>query len=141
MRIPNQEQIEAEGAKLLEERNELIKNFAPEDQEKFRIVDEVVEKLKAAGIIYFLFPYLPTKQGYNDFWQHNSFVELLAFDEKGAFQEKEISKINCAFLSAFFHTFQDVHGGDIIEFTKFLISAILTHADNIDKESRRDDKK
>lgn len=132
MKIPNQEQLEAEHAAVIAERDALIARISPEEGEKFVVVEECLKKLKDAGLIFFFYPYLPVEYGGSDFWQFNSLSEI-AFDEKGIFCPGSLSDINCSFLSAVFATFKTAHGGDIIHFTKLMLSAMIHHAESVEK--------
>jgi hypothetical protein len=54
----NSEQHEAIQAEANRKMEEMIKTLPLEDQEKYRVVFEVNEKLKAANIAFYLFPLL-----------------------------------------------------------------------------------
>lgn len=105
MSVPiNQEHKEAEQLVINKERDAFIKTLPKKERAKFVAISEAVETLRKAGVLFYLFPYLPSTEykGKKQVWQWNSLGALMKYDDAGKPQASAIEE-NKQFHEAFFY--------------------------------------
>lgn len=99
----NKEHKEAEQAFADEGRDKFVSTLSLGDQKKFKAITKAVEILLEAGILFYLFPMLPSYafRGKNQVWQWNSLMFATEFDSSDKPTEKSSEK-NAIYHEAFF---------------------------------------
>lgn len=90
---PNKEQLEAIEAQNRKSRLEFMLTLSPEDQLKFQAIEQAEEILKAAGVKYYLFPYLPTKFKKEACWLYHSLTAVGKTDDNGNINYKDFAEV------------------------------------------------
>lgn len=124
--ILNQEHIEARQAEVTEKNRLLKEKMSPEDQAKFKIVEDAVADLESKGIVFYLFAWLPnpTSPDKNSMMQYNDLSTVVGFDEKGNIKQ-EVAIINESLLYSTWNIFGQSHQGDYALWTGVQYGAIL----------------
>jgi hypothetical protein len=86
----NQEHFEAEQLSVNQKRDNFIQNLPEKEREKFKTVEQAAKMMVDAGVIFYLFPFLPTTTNphIQDYWQWNSVMEHIQHDKRGIMTEE-----------------------------------------------------
>jgi hypothetical protein len=93
----NKEHIEAEQAITNKRKEALIEMLPAKERERLMIIEECCKKMEDAGILFFLFPSLNSKER-APFWQYNSMGKTATVDEGGRLDRDELAENNRNFI-------------------------------------------
>ena len=124
MKTPsNQEHLEAAQSSTNKDRSDFLSTLSESDKAKFLAVEQAVQILVDHKILFYLFPYLPTRHGVDGCWQWNSLLALAEFDNAGLTTKDSVKQLNefgCSFAARTFNTILDslLRGGSKVPHDK-----------------------
>lgn len=109
----NQEHIEAKQDRADQYRRNFMNSLGLEDQNKFKVVDDACKILVDAGIVFYLFPFLPSAENpkVNSMWQWNS-LDKIAINENGEIDKKLIGQANESLIFTVYNLYYPTFKGD-----------------------------
>ena len=111
----NEEHINAAQSNADENRKKFLESLSPEDQRKFNLIEKCAETMAKEGVLFYLFPMLPSMQfpNKNQVWQWNSLTQAMSYDADGKITKDSLSvtkNFHEAFFAFLFNQFHTAFG-------------------------------
>lgn len=115
-KIPQTEEyLEAAQQETDRHRNEFIESLSPEDQNKFKVVEQAINLLQDNDIPFWLFPVLPFYENptVSICWQYNGLGKIEIFGKDGKLTDEALERLqvrNATMLSSIYGFFANSFG-------------------------------